>query len=772
MQMGFCLNQMLLLVLLSAAAAKTQPMSKPNCPTKCGNVSIPFPFGLTELCSLNTSFLITCNQTLSPPIPFLNTTQQSLSSPFHFLNASYEKLRVLNISLDGQLHVSLPVATSCVNNKTGESDNQFFTITFDTPFHLSSKQNKLTVLGAGTVGLVSGQDSTSKTPYAPTSCVPLNITNTIYNNTHDDSCSGNFCCETPIQHRLSEFIYICASNIFEENYTKPYQSHPCSYTFLVKEGAYNFSMTDLINFNRTKMFPVVVDWAVGNTCRAAQKNTSSYACKSKYSECHNAKVGPGYHCKCSSGFRGNPYLPHGCQDVDECTEESHDCLKGRSICINSPAGSYSCSCLKGYEGDGKINGSGCVRRSNRKIIIAFSVSGSILALLGGTLYVYCTLKKRKLNRLKEHFFQLNGGQLLQQQIGRYSGSNELTKIFTVEELKDATNNFREEMVLGAGGEGTVYKGILPDNRTVAIKKSRISNPNQIEHFINEVILLCQINHRNVVKLLGCCLETEVPLLVYEFVPNGTVYDHLHDQTKSFRLTWKRRLQIAVETGGALAYLHSATHAPIVHRDVKTSNILLDHNLTAKVSDFGASRIIPLDRSELTTLVMGTLGYLDPQYFHSSQLTEKSDVYSFGVVLVELITGEKALSFDRAEAHRNLGVHFLSSMNEGRLLDIVDGRIIDEANVEQLMVVANIASHCLRMKGEERPTMREVAMELEGINTVEKHQWEKVNLSSEETETLLKAPPSSSFSVDGVNRRTMLAGSDILNRISFSLTSGR
>jgi len=123
------------------------------------------------------------------------------------------------------------------------------------------------------------------------------------------------------------------------------------------------------------------------------------------------------------------------------------------------------------------------------------VSGSILALVGGTLYVYCALKKRKLNKLKEHFFELNGGLLLQQQIGRYGGSSEMTKIFTVEELKEATNNFNEDMVLGEGGQGTVYKGILPDNRIVAIKMSKISNPNHIEHFINEVILLCQINHR-------------------------------------------------------------------------------------------------------------------------------------------------------------------------------------------------------------------------------------------------------------------------------------
>ncbi|KAK7353257.1 hypothetical protein VNO80_18698 [Phaseolus coccineus] len=746
------LKQLLLVVLLAAAAAaaaaaKTQPMSKTNCKTECGNVTIPVPFGLTEPCSLNTSFLITCNQS----IPFLKTMEQ--------------KVRVLSISLDGQLEVSLKVATSCVNNnKTSESESNFWFYRFDTPFHLPSKQNMLTVLGANTAGVVQPLDSGYRSL-----CVSVYSGRMEKEPPHDESCSGSFCCETPILQRLSEF-YIYSINISIDDMKNTFESYPCGYAFLVKEGGYNFSMENLRNFKSSNTFPVVMDWAVGNTC--AKKNASSYACKSNHSECYNAEVGPGYRCKCSSGFRGNAYLPDGCVDVDECAEELHDCLKGRSSCSNSPTGSYSCSCPKGYEGDGKKNGTGCLRRSYSKIIIAFSVSGSILALVGGTLYVYCELKKRKLNKLKEQFFQLNGGLLLQQQIGRYSGSSEMTKIFTVEELKEATNNFKEDMVLGEGGQGTVYKGILSDNRIVAIKMSRISNPNQIEHFINEVILLSQINHRNVVKLLGCCLDTEVPLLVYEFVPNGTVYEHLYDQSQSLRLTWKRRLQIATETAGALAYLHSATNAPIVHRDVKTSNILLDHNFTAKVSDFGASRIIPVDRTELTTLVLGTLGYLDPEYFHSSQLTEKSDVYSFGVVLAELLTGKKALSFERPDAHRNLAVHFHSSMNEGQLLDIVDSRIIDEANVEQLMDVANIASHCLRLKGEERPTMREVAIELEGINIVEKHQWEKVNLLSEETENLLKATPSSYFGIDGVNRRSIHSGSDISNRISLSLTSGR
>ncbi|KAK4392328.1 Wall-associated receptor kinase-like 1 [Sesamum angolense] len=175
--------------------------------------------------------------------------------------------------------------------------------------------------------------------------------------------------------------------------------------------------------------------------------------------------------------------------------------------------------------------------------------------------------------------------------------------------------------------------------------------------------------------------------------------------------WKDRLRIAAEAAGALAYLHSAASMPIIHRDVKSSNILLDDSYTTKISDFGASRLVPLDQTQVTTLVQGTLGYLDPEYFHTSQLTEKSDVYSFGVVLAELMTGKKPLAPTKSEEERNL------------------------ATLEQVQAVGELVKRCLNLRGEERPTMKEVAMELEGLRRDTKHPWIQQE-NTEENEALL------------------------------------
>ena len=224
----------------------------------------------------------------------------------------------------------------------------------------------------------------------------------------------------------------------------------------------------------------------------------------------------------------------------------------------------------------------------------------------------------------------------------------------------ATDHYSVNRMLGQGGQGTVYKGMLADGKIIAVKKSKILDEGNLKQFI----------HRNLVKLMGCCLETEVPLLVNEFIPNGTLSQLLHSPSDELPFTWEMRLRIATEVSGALSYLHSAASIPIYHRDIKSTNILLDDKYRAKVADFGTSKSVTIDQTHVTTLVQGTFGYLDPEYFQSSQFTDKSDVYSFRVVLVEFLTGQKAVSFCRSEDEaRSLVTYFLMSIDDNRLAGI-------------------------------------------------------------------------------------------------------
>ncbi|KAG5392977.1 hypothetical protein IGI04_022940 [Brassica rapa subsp. trilocularis] len=339
----------------------------------------------------------------------------------------------------------------------------------------------------------------------------------------------------------------------------------------------------------------------------------------------------------------------------------------------------------------------------------------VLVLVCGIWWLRKFLIRRRKIRRQRKFFKRNGGLLLQQQINTREGNVEKTKIFSSRELEKATENFSENRILGQGGQGTVYKGMLVDGRTVAVKKSKVVDEDKLEEFINEVVILSQINHRHVVKLLGCCLETEVPILVYEFIPNGNLFQHIHEEFDDYTMIWGVRMRIAVDIAGALSYLHYAACSPIYHRDIKSTNILLDEKYRAKVSDFGTSRSISVDQTHWTTVVSGTVGYVDPEYYGSSQYTDKSDVYSFGVVLAELITGEKpVVTLLNSQEIRGLADYFRVAMKENRLLDIIDARIRDGCKTKQVMAVANLAKRCLNSKGKKRPDMRQVFTELEKI----------------------------------------------------------
>ncbi|XP_024637902.2 probable receptor-like protein kinase At2g23200 [Medicago truncatula] len=281
------------------------------------------------------------------------------------------------------------------------------------------------------------------------------------------------------------------------------------------------------------------------------------------------------------------------------------------------------------------------------------------------------------------------------------------------DLQFATDNFDAKRIIGKGGFGIVYKGVLRNGVSVAVKRSEPGSGQGLPEFQTEIMVLSKIRHRHLVSLIGYCDERYEMILVYEYMEKGTLKDSLYGANLPSFLTWKQRLEICIGAARGLHYLHKGAAGGIIHRDVKSTNILLDEHLVAKVADFGLSRTGPLDQhSYVSTGVKGTFGYLDPEYFRSQQLTEKSDVYSFGVVLLEVLCARPAIEPSLPREQVNLAQWGIFCKDKGLLEDIIDPSIKGQIDPNSLRKFSEIVEKCLQDDGCDRPSMGNVLWDLE------------------------------------------------------------
>ncbi|KAJ3700730.1 hypothetical protein LUZ61_004435 [Rhynchospora tenuis] len=296
-----------------------------------------------------------------------------------------------------------------------------------------------------------------------------------------------------------------------------------------------------------------------------------------------------------------------------------------------------------------------------------------------------------------------------------------SKYFTYEELHDITNGFSANNVLGEGGFGCVYKGQLQDGRDVAVKRLTGGGGQGEREFQAEVEIISRVHHRHLVSLVGYCIENEQRLLVYDYVPNNTLHYHLHVPGRPV-LEWAIRVKIAAGAARGIAYLHEDCHPRIIHRDIKSSNILLDNDFEALVADFGLARLALDAVTHVTTRVMGTFGYLAPEYASSGKLTERSDVFSFGVVLLELITGRKPVDTSRPLGDESLVEWarplLTQALETGTLEQLIDPRLEENYNKVEMLRMIEAAAACVRHSASRRPRMSQVVRVLDSLSDVD------------------------------------------------------
>ncbi|CAN1239380.1 G-type lectin S-receptor-like serine/threonine-protein kinase At4g27290, partial [Linum grandiflorum] len=337
------------------------------------------------------------------------------------------------------------------------------------------------------------------------------------------------------------------------------------------------------------------------------------------------------------------------------------------------------------------------QEKKKRIIISISVT--LLVLVMVTLTVCCFTKRRRKLRMEDH---------TKEEID--------LPIFDLDTVVDATNNFSNSK-LGEGGFGPVYKGTLPEGQGIAVKRLSKSFGQGLNEFKNEFILFSKLQHHNLVKLLGCCISEDEKMLIYEYMPNKSLDSIIFDKSRSKQLDWYKRVEIIDGIARGLLYLHQDSRLRIIHRDLKASNILLDNDMKPKISDFGLAKTFGADQTEAkTTRVVGTHGYMSPEYVADGKYSMKSDIFSFGVLVLEIVSGKRNRGFHHPSNDLNLVGHAWTLWKEGSVLETVDECLRESCKDSQAIVrYIQVALLCVQQRPEDRPNMSSVVLMLGSVD---------------------------------------------------------
>ncbi|XP_023900533.1 G-type lectin S-receptor-like serine/threonine-protein kinase At4g03230 isoform X1 [Quercus suber] len=416
-----------------------------------------------------------------------------------------------------------------------------------------------------------------------------------------------------------------------------------------------------------------------------------------------------------------PPLEPICNLSTDCKDWPH------STCKSASHGKRKCLCTKSFRWDGtKLSCTQVSSPSEKGMILLLIVGITSVIVLVAISFIY--IWRRKMTKRQENR-QIDQRNRVQRMLysesyvqdlidsGEFQEEDEkgiYVPFYDLESIRVATNNFSDENKLGQGGYGPVYKGKLPSGQEIAVKRLSSVSGQGLQEFKNEVVLIAKLQHRNLVRLYGYCIKGNEKILIYEYMANKSLDFFLFDQKQSVFLDWEMRFNIILGIARGLLYLHQDSRLRIIHRDLKTSNVLLDHEMSPKISDFGLARIVGGTQTEAnTTKVAGTYGYMSPEYALDGIFSIKSDVFSFGVVLLEIISGKKNTGFYKSKQAMSLLSYAWRLWTDDKLLDLMDETIRDTCNADQFVKCLNIGLLCVQQDPSDRPTMSIIIKMLDG-----------------------------------------------------------